>query len=142
LESLVVAEEDAREVVKVCFWPMARYVDPLWALSDTEAQKATPQMQKFLQWLLMKYAPAFALKLAVRFPELLSILAAMALLAWHKSQIVMAAQRAKTATESPRSPVAVAGEPASPESEIECELCRKPFPSRDALAAHLPCNPA
>lgn len=142
LEDLTVSEEHAREVVKFCFWPMAHYVDPVWALSDAEAQKATPQMQKFLQWLLLKYVPLFTLKLAARFPELLGLLVAMALVAWHKSQTVIAAQRAKTAAESPPSPVAVAGEVASPEHEIECELCHRSFPTRQALAGHLPCSPA
>jgi len=141
LEDLTVSEEHAREVVKLCFWPMARYVDPLWALSDAEAQKATPQMQKFLEWLLLEYVPLFTLKLAARFPELLGVLVAMALLAWHKSQTVIAAQRVKAATESRPSPVAVAGEVASPECAIECELCRQSFPTREALAGHLPCSP-
>ena len=143
LEDLTVSEEHAREVVKFCFWPMARYVDPLWALSDAEAQKATPQMQKFLQWLLLKYVPLFTLKLAARFPELLGVLVAMALVAWHKSQIVMAAQHpTETAGKSQPSPVAVAGEVASREGDVVCELCRKPFATWQALADHLPCNPA
>jgi hypothetical protein len=146
LQALTVSEEHAREVVKACFWPMAHYVDPLWALSDGEAQKATPQMQTFLQWLLMKYAPLFTLQLAARFPEILGLAVALAFVAWHKSQIIMAAQRS-TATASQPQSVAVAGEvPAwtrepSSEFQMPCEVCGANFPSRQALADHLPCNP-
>jgi len=139
LEGLTISADHAREVVKFCFWPLAHYVDPLWALSDAEAEKATPQMQKFLEWLLLKYIPAFALKLAARFPELLAMLVAMALLAWHKSQIVMAAQRqGRTAFEHP-SPVAMAGEAPIDETPYECEVCHRLFVGRQGIAAHLPC---
>jgi hypothetical protein len=137
LEKLNVSEDHAREVVKICFWPLAHYVDPLWALSDEEAQPATPKMQAFLQWLLMKYAPAVTLKLAARFPEILAVAVAMALVAWRKAQIVMAAQQSAQPAQ--------AGEPATPEPEtywLDCEVCGKGFVSREALGAHLPCNPA
>jgi len=142
LEDLSVSEEHAREVVKFCFWPMAHYVDPLWALSDAEAQEATPRMQKFLQWLLLKYLPLFTLKLAVRFPELLGMLVTMALLAWHKSQTVIAAQSAKA------SGAALPGESEVKRVDggavplIQCEICSMCFLTREALAGHLPCNPA
>lgn len=147
LEDLTVSEEHAREVVKLCFWPMAHYVDPLWALSDAEAQKAAPKMQKFLEWLLLKYVPLFTLKLAARFPELLGVLVAMALVAWHKSQTVIAAQRAKTAAESRPLPAAVASEAPgwtrepNAEFQMPCEVCGVKFASRQALVGHLPCNP-
>lgn len=141
LEDLTVSEEHAREAVKACFWPMAHYVDPLWALSDAEAQKATPQMQKFLAWLLLKYAPLFTLKLAARFPELLGVIVAMATVAWVKFQAVEAAKRQATAPADGliSELELVQGGPAA---LIQCEVCGKYFVSRQALVGHLPCNPA
>ena len=139
---LPLSEDDAREVVKVCFWPLAHYVDPLWAVTDAEAQKVAPKMQAFLRWFLLKYAPLFALKLTGRFPELVAMLTAMALLTWHKMHIVAVAQgeRRKSKAAAPASPVVDAADVFSGPG-FQCELCEKVFPSREALAGHLPCNP-
>lgn len=140
LSSLRVSEENAREVVKACFWPLAHYVDPAWALTDAEAQRATPQMQKFLEWLLLRYAPLFTLKLASRFPELLAVLVAMAMLAWTKAMQVEKAKRERAAMAEVVAAAARSGaESESFAGAFECEVCGRGFLSRESLGAHLPC---
>lgn len=137
--------DDAREAVKACFWPLAHYVDPAWALTDAEAEKPAPKMQAFLQWALLKYLPLFTLKLAGRYSELVAMLTAMALLTWHKAHAVAALQaerqKARAGELDLAEPVPVQGEEVSSGLfRFPCEVCGREFASRESAAAHLPCN--
>src|SRR6266478_908109 len=66
-EALIVKREWAIDAVKGCFYPAARWIHPAYAVDDAEAEKVGPKMQKFLQIVADKYAPAAIGRLANRY---------------------------------------------------------------------------
>lgn len=83
-----VSPEIAMSVVKGFFSPLAKYDHPAWELTDEEAGPVVPKMQKAIQALLDRHMPEFAMKLMAKYPELLGVTYAMALLYYAKFKAV------------------------------------------------------
>ncbi len=140
-EFVSIPDEYARDLVKLPFWPLAEYVDPAWELSDEEAERARPKVQKFLEWFLNRYMPMLVLRLAAQYPELVQALVAMVMLAWYKAKMVRKVVAERAAREQAVAPADVISSAEHGETLL-CEICGKTFSSREFLAAHLPCRPA
>lgn len=131
----LVKQEWARGCVKLCFLPLERH-DPLWKLTNEEAEAARPEMQAFLQGLLDRYVPQIIMQLAARNKEFSDLVCAMAALYWFKWRLVVA-QKRKEVDDALQG---IEDREAEGEKKFECEVCQKSFPSSEALSAHLPCS--
>ncbi len=87
-ESLMIRPEWAEAAARLCFLPAARMVHPAYALADEEAAAISPQMQKFLQAVADKYAPAALGRVANKYPEFFDLAAALGVLYWQKWRYV------------------------------------------------------
>jgi hypothetical protein len=109
-ELLVIRPEWAVEVARLCFLPAAKFVHPAYALADEEAVAISPQMQKFLQAVADKYAPAAVGRLANKYPEFFDLAGALGVLYWQKWRYVShirrmeAEQRAEAEAAAGRKP--------------------------------------
>lgn len=142
-EKLKVEPAWAVKCAQAFFWPLAKYDHPAWTLTDEEAQKISPDIERFLQAVSDRYFPGWASHLYLRHRELWNFLSALVLLYYAKYKVVEAVRRAEQkAAHGPVRPVAInTREPVSDEESepLTCELCGKPFPDRVAFAVHLPC---
>jgi hypothetical protein len=132
--------------VKACFVPLAHYDHPAWTVTDEEADRARPQMQKFLQAVVDRYAPQFLARFAVRHGELFDLGVAMASLYYLKWRVVAALKEEedrKRAAELHRTisiDRSAGTAPAEGPEPVLCEQCGGTFPNREELAKHLPCK--
>jgi hypothetical protein len=78
----------AMAMVKGCFSPLAKYDHPAWALSDEEAGPVVPKMQAAIQAVLDRHMPEFMITMMNKYPEMLSLTYAMAMLYYVKFKAV------------------------------------------------------
>lgn len=150
-ERFIIRPKWARETVKLTAWPLEKYVHPAWKLTDVEADESAGEMQVFLQAVADRYAPLLIARFASRHSELFDLCAALAVMYWHKLQVV----DALIESQKPGKPVpvpidrkeeeaAAPDEIAHPEAatgaeSVLCEKCDVLFPNSKEAAKHLPC---
>jgi hypothetical protein len=78
----------AMAMVKGCFSPLARYDHSAWALTDEEAGPVVPKMQAAIQAVLDRHMPQFMMQMMNKYPEMLSLTYAMAMLYYMKFKAV------------------------------------------------------
>lgn len=154
LEQLTVKQEWATGCLKLCFWPLARFDNPAWALTDEEANVAAPEMQAFLQAIIDHYSPTVVVqalaRLTNKYPEFADLVQALGLLYWMKWKQVRSievemAERVDAAPPSPVKPTATSPEAGitlpddSEAADRTCKYCQRIFPTVYDFALHRPC---
>ncbi len=141
-EKFLIQPKWARGAVKGCFWPMSNYVHPAWALTDEEAEKATPEMQEFLQALCDRYVPTILNEWGARHKEFMNVLLAIATLYYFKfctvRALLLQEEAVRKVMQMPKADEkAVAEVQSLLNRPMLCAVCKTEFPNHDAYNAHL-----
>jgi hypothetical protein len=98
-ETLAISEADAAEIVKWIYSHPAKFDHPAWAVTEEEAHGVAPKMQAMVQALLDRHMPQFIVRIMNRYPEAISLAAAMLLLTYAKAKAVKLAKVAEARIE-------------------------------------------
>lgn len=144
-DRLVIHMDWSGKVVNGCFWPLARFDHPAWALTEEETAAIAPKMHVFLQAVSDRYAPAWLGRMATRHAELFDLGIALTMMYYAKFQQVNEARAEAVAAEtarqkSPASVVDIATRQPVVGKPEKCEVCGREFANYVEMGRHLPCS--
>jgi hypothetical protein len=87
-DTFTITPDIAVAMVKGCFSPLVKYDHPAWEVTDEEAAPIVPKMQAAIQAVLDRHMPQFMISMMNKYPEMLGLTYAMAMLYYVKFKAV------------------------------------------------------